>query len=202
MITPQEAIRPERPDDEPAIAALQRAAFGPGAYARAAFRVREQAPHDPALSYVSEVDGRLVGSVRLTPIEVGSARGYLLGPLVVDPAFKNLGYGKALVRHVLACARRGGERFVLLVGDEPYYGLFGFRRVPGGGVLMPGPADPARILVAELVPGAADGLAGTVRGAVRPPAPACAEASAPGWAGGHGATGSGRGAAGDLVLPR
>ncbi len=167
MTRPNDAIRPERPADEAAIETLQKAAFGPGAYARSAFRVREQAPHDPGLSYVSETDGRLVGSVRLTPIAVGEARGYLLGPLVVDPAYKNLGYGKALVRHVLGCAARAGERFVILVGDPPYYEPFGFKPVPGGRVAMPGPTDPKRILVAELVAGAGDGLSGVIRGVAK-----------------------------------
>jgi predicted N-acetyltransferase YhbS len=52
---------------------------------------------------------------------------------------------------------------VLLVGDEPYYSKSGFKRVPKGQVKMPGPVDPARVLVAELVPGAFDGVAGMLR---------------------------------------
>lgn len=156
--------RPERPSDHAAIDALQRAAFGPGAYARAAFRVREQAPHDPALSFVSERDGALIASVRQTPVAVGTARGLLLGPLVVDPCCKNMGYGKALMRQAVAAAKAAGAGFVVLVGDAPYYAPFGFRRLPGRDLRMPGPADPARLLVAELQPGAAEGLAGEVRG--------------------------------------
>jgi len=160
--------RPERPSDDPAIEALQRRAFGPGAYARAAFRVREQAPHDRALSFVAEVDGALVASVRLTPIAIGSARGLMLGPLVVDPDHKNLGYGKALMRLAMDGARELGCPFVLLVGDAPYYWPFGFRPLPPGRVLMPGPVDPARLLVAELQPGIAETLAGTVAGIADP----------------------------------
>src|SRR3712207_5794941 len=60
--------RAERDADRDAIDALQRSAFGPGAYARAAWRVREQAPHDPALSFVTERNGCLIGSVRMTPV--------------------------------------------------------------------------------------------------------------------------------------
>jgi predicted N-acetyltransferase YhbS len=156
--------RPERPSDAPTIEALQRLAFGPGAFARAAFRVREQAPHDPALSFVAERDGDLIGSVRLTPIRVGDRKGLLLGPLVVDPAFKGLGYGKALVRLSLAEAQTAGHAFVLLVGDEPYYGPLGFKPLPPKQVALPGPVDPARLLVAELQPGAARGLRGMVAG--------------------------------------
>jgi len=177
---PETALtRPEAPADDPAIQALQRAAFGPGAYARAAFRVREQAPHIPALSFVTERDGALIASVRLTPIRVGGRQGLLLGPLVVDRACKNQGFGKALMRRALEEARRAGWRFVLLVGDEPYYWPFGFRRVPPGTITMPGPVDPARLLVAELQPGAAEGLAGPVAGIAAAAAevvPAAAEA--------------------------
>jgi predicted N-acetyltransferase YhbS len=161
--------RPERPSDAHAIAALQRSAFGPGAYARAAFRVREQAPHDPALSLVTERGGDLIASVRMTPIRVRDRRGLLLGPLVVDPCCKNMGFGKALVRRAMAAAEQAGCPFVILVGDAPYYGPFGFRPLPPKRVIMPGPVDPARLLVAELRPGAAEGLEGTVQG-VPPPA--------------------------------
>jgi predicted N-acetyltransferase YhbS len=165
---PSPLTRPECPADGPTIEALHRAAFGPGAYARAAFRVREEAPHDPALSFVTELDGVMIASVRLTPIDVGGAEGLLLGPLVVDPPYKNRGYGKALLALSVEAARTKGETFVLLVGDEPYYGPFGFRRVPPGKVTMPGPVDPARLLVAELVEGAAAALEGRVRGVRRP----------------------------------
>ena len=156
--------RPERPADNPAIEALHHAAFGPGAYARAAFRVREQAPHDPALSFVTEENGTPIASVRLTPIDVGGRGGLLLGPLVVDPAHKNLGYGKALMRLSMEEARKAGCPFVVLVGDEPYYWPFGFRPAPAGRILMPGPVDPARLLVAELKPNGAAGLEGMVCG--------------------------------------
>jgi predicted N-acetyltransferase YhbS len=161
-------IRLEEHADAGAIQALQDAAFGPGAYARAAFRVREQAPHDPALSFVGLLNGRPVASVRLTPIRVGEARGLLLGPLVVEPAEKHRGYGKALVRHALAAAAEAGHCFVLLVGDEPYYGPLGFSGLPAGRVRMPDPVDPARLLMAELTEGVGAGLAGLVVG--EPPA--------------------------------
>lgn len=161
------AIRPERPADDAAIERLQAVALGPGAYARAAYRVREQAPHDPGLSFVTEVAGAVNGSVRLTPIRVGPTPAHMLGPLVVDPAYKNMGYGRALVRHALQAARQQGHGLVILVGDLPYYEPFGFAPIPPGRVRMPGPVDPARLLVAELRPGAAADLEGLIRG-VRP----------------------------------
>lgn len=156
--------RSERPSDDAAVEELQHEAFGPGAYARAAFRVREEAPHDRSLSFLTELNGVLIGSVRLTHIDVGGARGLLLGPLVVHPPYKGLGYGKALMRRAVAEAAEAGCPFIILVGDEPYYWPFGFKRLPPGRVTMPGPVDPARFLAAELQPGAVEGLSGRVRG--------------------------------------
>ena len=52
---------------------------------------------------------------------------------------------------------------MILVGDKLYYGKSGFKRVSPGRVSMPGPVDPARILVAELAAGAFDGVSGPIR---------------------------------------
>jgi len=50
-----------------------------------------------------------------------------------------------------------------LVGDEPYYGKSGFKVIPKGRATMPGPVDPARLLVCELADGALDGVSGPIR---------------------------------------
>jgi predicted N-acetyltransferase YhbS len=157
-------IRPEKPDDTSTIDALLSAAFGPGALTRAAFRVREQARHDPDLAFTGFCGDRLVASVRLTSIFIGTTPGLLLGPLVVDPVHKKSGYGRALVAHALDAATKQNHRLVVLVGDAPYYGPLGFVAIPAGSVTMPGPVDPARLLAADLVPGAAAGLSGKIRG--------------------------------------
>ena len=157
-------IRPEKPEDHAAIDALLSTAFGPGALTRAAFRVREQAPHDPDLAFTGFRGDRLVASVRLTPVLIGDTPGLLLGPLVVDPAHKKCGHGRTLVSHALDAATKQGHRLVVLVGDAPYYRPLGFAAIPAGSVTMPGPVDPARLLAAELVPGAAADLSGQIRG--------------------------------------
>ena len=51
---------------------------------------------------------------------------------------------------------------MILVGDEPYYSRFGFKRVPMGRILLPGPVDPARVLYCELIDGAFEGVKGPV----------------------------------------
>ena len=80
----------------------------------------------------------------------------------VDPAFANQGYGRGLVATALQDARAAGISLVVLVGDEPYYGKLGFRRIPFGQITLPGPADPNRLLAAELTPGALQDFSGVV----------------------------------------
>jgi predicted N-acetyltransferase YhbS len=162
MHTPLFAYRRELPEDDPVIEALHREAFGPGRFARTAFRLREGVPHHPDVSFVALNGGGIVASVRLTPILIGTVPALLLGPLVVRPELKGRGAGKALVRLSLETAKSAGHRLVLLVGDEPYYGPLGFARLPPYAVTLPGPVDPARVLVASLAPNAAIGLHGRV----------------------------------------
>ncbi|NDW03037.1 GNAT family N-acetyltransferase [Jiella pacifica] len=158
------SFRPELAEHHQAIDAIADEAFGPGRFARAAERVREMAPHDPALSFVAEHDGAIIGSVRLTPILVGGTPSLLLGPLAVRPAFKNRGAGKALMRLAAEAARQKGEGSIILVGDPPYYAPLGYRPLPSGSVVMPGPVDARRLLGLELLEGALEGLRGAVLG--------------------------------------
>jgi predicted N-acetyltransferase YhbS len=156
-------IRPETAADVADIDALHEHAFGPGRFARTASRLRERVAADPELSLVATVGGRFAGSIRLTPIFIGDTPALLLGPLAVDPGHGRRGLGKALVRTSLARAAERGHAMVLLVGDAAYYGPLGFHAVSPEKVRLPGPADPKRVLLAELVPGAAAAAAGLVR---------------------------------------
>jgi len=125
--------------------------------------LREQVAHSLDLSFTARVGTLLVGSVRLSPVRVGETKALLLGPLTVEPPFRERGVGHALVARALEAARANGHRLVILVGDEPFYGKCGFKRVPPGRVVMPGPVDPARLLVAELADGASADMAGPLR---------------------------------------
>ena len=160
MNTTPFTCRPERPDDDPAIEALHSEVFGPGRFARAAYRLREGVAHDRPLSFVAHANQRLVASVRLTPIAIGDRPALLLGPLVVIPSVKGQGAGKNLVRMGVEAARQAGHKIVMLVGDEDYYGPLGFQRLEPYAIALPGPVDPARVLVSGLAEGVLDGLSG------------------------------------------
>ncbi len=156
-------ILPETPDDAAAIERLHERTFGPGRFAKTAYRLREQAAHQLDVSFTARTGTLLVGSVWLSPIRIGETKALLLGPLTVEPAFRERGVGQALIERALKEAKAKGHRLVILVGDEAYYGKSGFKPVPPGRAAMPGPVDPARLLVAELEEGAFEGVSGAIR---------------------------------------
>jgi predicted N-acetyltransferase YhbS len=157
------SIQVEAPDDAVAIERLHERTFGPGRYAKTAYRLREQVDRIRELSFTARIGTLLIGSVWLSPIRIGETGALLLGPVTVEPAFRDRGVGQALIERALAEAKNKGHRLVILVGDEAYYEKSGFKRIPRGRAIMPGPVDPARLLLAELADGAFDGVTGPIR---------------------------------------
>src|SRR5438128_1558332 len=111
--------RPLTPADLPHVSLLHSKVFGPGRFARTAYRVRENAPAISSYCRVA-VDGeRIIAAVRFTKVGIGGTGGaLLLGPLAVDPEFAGQGYGRALIAEALGEVKDTGVRLVVLVGDE------------------------------------------------------------------------------------
>lgn len=154
--------RPEGPDDGPAVELVLEVSFGPGRFAKTAYRLREGVAAINALSWVVEEDGTLLGTIRYWPVLIGGRASLMLGPVAVMPAHRGRGMAIGLMQRTLEIARDLGHRSVILVGDEPYYARVGFARVPAGRMTMPGPVDYTRLLWRELTPGGLDGLSGPI----------------------------------------
>ncbi|WP_305970932.1 MULTISPECIES: GNAT family N-acetyltransferase [unclassified Mameliella] len=151
----------ETADDWWEVEALYDLAFAPGRSALSSYRLREDVAPVAALCRVArDESGTLGGAIRYWPVRVGDHDALLLGPVAVHPIAQGEGLGAALIRDTVARAGELGLARVLLVGDAPYYGRFGFQRLEG--VEMPPPTNPDRVLGLELVPGAWAGVAGAV----------------------------------------
>ncbi|MEM7630973.1 MAG: N-acetyltransferase [Pseudomonadota bacterium] len=154
-------LTPETPEDWWEVEALYDTCFAPGREALSSYRLRDDVPPVPELSYVArDAGGILAGAIRYWPVRVGSDDALLLGPIAVHPTRQGEGLGGALIRETLAVA--GGVHWarVMLVGDAPYYSRFGFARLQG--VEMPPPTNPDRVLGRALVTGAWDHVTGKV----------------------------------------
>jgi predicted N-acetyltransferase YhbS len=157
-------IRHERSTDIPARERLLDAAFGTARLRKTAERLREGRFAADGLSLVAIENGRVVGTARLWHIAAGLGRpALLLGPMAVAADTRNRGIGTMLVKRALAEAKRLGHRAVLLVGNAPYYGRFGFSAEATVALRLPGPFQRERFLGLELIAGALDGARGLVR---------------------------------------
>jgi predicted N-acetyltransferase YhbS len=156
-------IREEKIADIGAREALLDAAYGDARFTKTSERLREGRLPAEGLSLVAVDRGRIVGTVRLWHVTAGPGRpALLLGPLAVDPAHRNRGIGSTLMRRAIARARLAGHRTILLVGDAPYYGRFGFTAATTGELWMPGRFERDRLLALELRPDALGGARGMI----------------------------------------
>ena len=163
-------IRHEKLNDIPAREALLDDAFGEARYRKTSERLREDRLPADGLSFIAAEGKRVIGSARLWHIAcVSGHTALLLGPVAVAEDCRNRGVGAALVRRAITAARRRGHGAIILVGDAPYYGRFGFAADKCANLQLPGPFERHRLLALELKPGALDNAQGLVRATGRRP---------------------------------
>jgi len=171
-------IRAERAADRAAIERLLDVAFGVDRHEKTAQRLRDGRLPADGLAFVACSAGELVGAVSLWEVTAGPGHpALLLGPVAVAGHVRGQGTGRKLVRHGLNQAAARGHGAVILVGDAPYYGGFGFTRSLTRGLVLPGPVESDRFLGLELQPGALSDAEGLVTASGRmavPPIPALA----------------------------
>lgn len=170
---------PETDADRWEVEALFDLCFAPGRSALSSYRLRDGVEPLKNLSLVArDADGIAAGAIRFWPVRIKpvridkgagqgqvqgqgqGARTLLLGPIAVHPTHQGEGLGGMLMLESLELAAKNGWARVMLVGDAPYYGRFGFVRLDG--VEMPPPTNPDRVLGLDLC---APGWAG-IRGKV------------------------------------
>jgi predicted N-acetyltransferase YhbS len=157
------SIREERAEDAQAREALLDAAMGPARRRKSSEKLRRHRLPAEGLALVAEdAQGRIVGSVRLWHVLAGLRPALLLGPLAVAQSLQGQGVGGKLMRRAIAEASFRGHCAILLVGDAPFYGRFGFSAELTRGLDMPGPVDPARFLALELRAGSLEGAGGAL----------------------------------------
>jgi predicted N-acetyltransferase YhbS len=162
-------IRHERVSDIDAREAILDQAFGEERYRKSSERLREERLPAEGLSFVATEDRRVIGTARLWNVAIGNgSAALLLGPVAVACEHQGRGIGAALVKRAIRDARKAGYAAILLVGDAPYYGRFGFSAGKTGALAMPGPFERDRLLALELHSGALDAACGMIVPTGRP----------------------------------
>ena len=153
----------QRSGDDSLIEPLLDRCFGFDRHHKTVYRLREGIAPIAELSFAAAAsDDGLLGSLRFWPIRIGAAPAILLGPLAVEPALQGAGIGRGLLRHGLIRAKRLGAGICVVVGAPDYYSPFGFENAGGRGLILPGPVEPERFQVLEILPGAMDGVTGLI----------------------------------------
>ena len=162
-------IDAENPGDVVARENLLDRAMGPERRRKSSEKLRSGRLPAEGLAFVArDIDGHVIGTVRLWNVEAGVNReghalpALLLGPLAVDPDHEGKGIGAMLMRAAIEEAKNRGHGAILLVGDAAYYERFGFFAGRTQHLVMPGPFERNRFLALELRDNWLEGAAGLI----------------------------------------
>lgn len=130
-------IRPEQSDDIPAVRRVHEAAFPTPAEAKLVDRLRSGGK--AAVSLVAHDESGVVGHILFSPVTFEppapeSVVALGLAPMAVLPGHEKHGVGRRLVQNGLAECHAHGACMVVVLGDPPYYGRFGFERASRHGL--------------------------------------------------------------------
>ncbi|GGE01432.1 hypothetical protein GCM10011529_04710 [Polymorphobacter glacialis] len=145
-------ISPLQVSDLPDIEKLLDAGFGPARHNRTAYRLRDGAAPVAALSFGARDGADLAGSLQCWPVQLRTVAGavvpmVLLGPVVTAADRRGQGIATQLIKAALAAIDTQGDLPVMLIGDAPFYGRFGFSAAFTRGWQLPGPVAAERLLL-------------------------------------------------------
>ena len=153
-------IRAEHPGDHAAVRDVNTQAFESDVEAAIVDTLRPLV--SPQISLVAEAGGGVVGHIFFSPVTVSGSEAIALAPMAVTPAWQRRGVGSALVREGLLRCRSIDRPLVFVLGHKHYYPRMGFEPAAARGLHYKNELLDTHFMVAELEPGALDGVTGTV----------------------------------------
>ncbi len=128
-------IRPEQADDIPAVRRVHEAAFSTAQEADLVDRLRSSGK--AAVSLVAQDASNVIGHILFSPVTFdppAAITAFGLAPMAVLPGHEKHAVGRRLVQNGLAECHARGACLVVVLGDPPYYGRFGFERASRHGL--------------------------------------------------------------------
>jgi putative acetyltransferase len=158
-------IRPEKPEDIPAIRIVNERAFGSAAEADLVDALRRNGK--AILSLVADDESHVVGHILFSPVTIETSERELVGvglaPVAVVPERQNQRIGSMLVDRGLTRCREEGHQFVVVLGHPGYYPRFGFVQASRFNIKSEYNVADEVFMVMELQEGALQDQAGIVR---------------------------------------
>ena len=159
-------IRAETAKDFDAVRKLNKKAFKGNSESKLVDALRESDGFIPGLSLVAEKGGKVVGHILFSPVRIkdlsSAVPALALAPMAVLPDCQNQGIGSELVKYGLNECKRSGHKIIVVVGHPEYYPRFGFVKAGEKGLKLPFEAPDEVFMALELVPGALNGVKGTI----------------------------------------
>lgn len=91
----------------------------------------------PQLSFVAEIDGKIVGHILFTKATIENRTVLALAPLSVLPEYQRRGIGTALIKEGHRIAGELGYGFSVVLGSENYYPRVGYLPADTFGIQPP-----------------------------------------------------------------
>ena len=129
-----------------------------------AHQVRQSEDYIPELDFVMEEDGKIIGHILYVKAKMIASDGtekeiLSFGPFTIDPAYQRKGYGRKLLEHSLAEARKMGYTVVAIFGNPENYACYGFKNCKKYNVCLEDDVYPVALMVKEIEEGALSGKA-------------------------------------------
>lgn len=124
-------IRTEQPCDFDEIRTVVKTAFAGAEHTdgdehNLVDRLRRTEEYVPELSFVAEIEGKIVGYAMFSRIKIGMSKAIALAPLAVLPGFQNQGIGRALIEAGHRKAKAEDYYCSVILGSPGYYSKSGY----------------------------------------------------------------------------
>ena len=160
-------IRNEKEEDYKIVEEITRNAFYnlyvPGCVEHYLVHImRQHEDFIPALDFVAELDGQVIGNIMYTKAKLVDEEGcekaiLTFGPVSIAPEYQRMGYCKRLIEHSFEQAVLMGYDVIVIMGSPMNYVGRGFKSCKKYNVCLENGKYPAAMMVKELIPNALDG---------------------------------------------
>ncbi|WP_086347216.1 GNAT family N-acetyltransferase [Candidatus Enterococcus clewellii] len=129
--------------------------------------IRKHPDFIPELSFVIELDNKIIGSILYSRAKVIDKNGVehpiiTFGPVSIAPKYHRQGFGRMLIEHSLDEAKKLGFNAIILGGFTYHYHPYGFIGTKKYNITMPDGKFYTGVMALPLFEGALDGINGSV----------------------------------------
>ncbi len=121
----------------------------------------------PELSLVAEYNGKIIGYILMTKVEIVSDKtttpSLCLAPIAVHPQYQRQGIGSLLIKAAHEKAKALGYKSAVVLGHKDYYPKFGYTKASTYGISFPFAAPDEYCMAVELSPNGLTDVNGTVK---------------------------------------